>query len=519
MMKPRPTRAGGILPDVSLDPGEDAPLYEQLYDGVRERILSGDLPPGTRLASTRACATGLGLSRFTLVTAFDRLISEGYLESRRGGGTFVAREIPDRALRADRDDAAEPPARTRRAPELSRRGRELARLVITGPRGKLEEPAAFRPRRPPLDAFPFTVWARLIREQWRAFDHETLDYGDPAGYMPLRKAIARHLRVTRGIDCPAESVIITSGSQQALDIAFRSVLDPGDAIWIEEPGSLDARGPLVASGATLIPVPVDASGLSVPSGIRLAPHARAAFVSPSHQYPTGATMSADRRREPLDWADDNAAWIIEDDYDSYFRYEGKPIRALQSLDAERARRAAHTQRVIYIGTFSKTMYPSLRLGFCVVPPHLADAFANARAITDRNSPLVEQAALAAFIEKGYYDRHIRRVRTVCAERHAALREQVNRVLGDTLRLTEATAGTHVIGWLPDDDDRGWARRIATEAARDGLVVFTLSRYCMREPDRDGLVIGYGGLTPERIARGVTKLARVIERTRVKNGGA
>ena len=487
--RPRPTRAGGMLPDIPLDPKGNSPIYEQLYRGIRQRILSGDMVPGTRLASTRAFASGLGVSRFTLVTAFDRLVSEGYLESKRGGGTFVAREIPDAALQAMVEDAADPPARARRDPDLSRRGRDLTSLVITGPRGKLDEPVAFRPRRPPLDAFPFALWSRLIRAQWRGFKHEMLDYGDPAGYMPLRRAIARHLRVTRGIVCPAESVIVTSGSQQALDIVFRSVLDPGDAIWIEEPGSLDARGPLVASGATLIPVPVDDAGLSVSAAMRLAPHARAAFVSPSHQYPTGVTMSADRRRELLDWADDTAAWIVEDDYDSYFRYEGKPIRALQSLDASRVPRGGDSRRVLYVGTFSKTMYPSLRLGFCVVPPQLASAFANARAISDRNSPYAEQAALATFIEEGYYDRHLRRVRTVCAERYAALHHHVARTMGSSLVLSEPTAGTHVIGWLQDAGDPGWARRISAEAAREGLVVFTLSRYCMREPKRDALVLG------------------------------
>jgi GntR family transcriptional regulator/MocR family aminotransferase len=511
--RPR-SRAGGILPEVQLDESAELPLYEQLYRSIRERILSGDLAPGTRLASTRAFASGLGLSRFTLVTTFDRLVSEGYLQSRQGGGTFVASDPPDSALHAAQVEAApEHSSRTRRGPQLSGRGHALANLVITGPRGRPEEPAAFRPRRPPLDAFPFNLWGRLVRERWRAFEHETLDYGDPAGYMPLRQSIARHLRVTRGIDCPAESVIITSGSQQALDIVFRSILDPGDAIWVEDPGSLDARGPLVASGATLIPVPVDEAGLSVSDGIRLGPQARVAFVSPSHQYPLGVTMSAERRRELLDWADDTGAWIVEDDYDSYFRYEGKPVRALQALDAERARRNGDSQRVLYVGTFSKTMYPSLRLGFCVVPPHLAATFANARAIADRNSPIAEQAALASFIEKGYYDRHLRRVRTVCAERYAALRQQIRRVIGDTLTLSEPSAGTHVIGWLPDSSDPGWARRISKESARQGLVVFTLSRYCMRQPERDALVLGYGGISPERIARGVVTLARIIERTR------
>lgn len=512
-MKPvRPTRAGGVLPDIHLDEDAPTPMYQQLYFELRQRIVNGDLDPGVRLASTRAFAEGLGVSRFTLATAFEQLRSEGYVEARRGGGTFVTRSLPDLALRASREVPREESSNSRGTPgpppSLSARGKSVAGIVITGPRDNVDEPVAFRPRRPPLDAFPFALWARLVRKQWSTYQHHLLDYGDPAGYRPLREAIAAHLAASRGVRCSADQVIITSGSQQAFDIAFRSLLDPGDAAWVEEPGYLDVRAALVANGAHLIPVRVDTEGIDVDEGIRRAPHARLAYVSPSHQYPTGRSLSPARREHLLVWAEAANAWIVEDDYDSYFRYSGKPLPALQSLDAKRS--GGRATRVIYVGTFSKTMFPSLRLGYCVVPEALAAPFSNARAVADRNSPLADQAALAAFISEGFYDRHLRRVREICAERYDALRREVDRKLGDVLTLGESSAGTHVIGYLADGFGENVPKRVAAAAMAQGMVVFPVSRYCLEAPVRDGLVLGYGGLAPRRIAAGVERLAEVID---------
>jgi GntR family transcriptional regulator/MocR family aminotransferase len=321
------------------------------------------------------------------------------------------RPVQAKAARPARSALVNPPA-------LSARGQALSAVVITGPRNRTGEPRPYRPRRPPLECFPFALWARIVRRQWRTFQYELLDYGDPAGYRPLRESIAAHVEATRGVRCAADQVIVTSGAQQAFDLLSRLLLDPGDPVWIEEPGYLDLRGALVAAGARLVPVPVDENGLDVDAGIRLAPDARVICVSPSHQYPIGATLSASRRFALLAWAERAGAWIIEDDYDSYFRYRGRPLPALQTLDAERhrltsrrtVRAVARADRVVYVGTFSKTMFPSLRLGYCVVPDTLVDAVVNARAVADRNSPLADQAALAAFIDAGHYDRHLRRVR-------------------------------------------------------------------------------------------------------------
>jgi GntR family transcriptional regulator / MocR family aminotransferase len=514
----RSNRAGGILPLVSLEADSATPLYEQLYRELRRSILDLRLEPGTRLASSRTLAAELGVSRFTVVQALDQLAAEGYLKARPRGGMFVAASLPDPRMsvgsrRFTRPTAAPgtgPEGQTSPLPGLSARGRAVSEVIITGPRRSTGEPRAFRPRRPPLDVFPFTVWARLVRRQWRTFRHALLDYGEPAGYQPLRQEVARHLRATRGLECSADEVVITSGSQQAYDLLFRLLLDPGDQAWIEEPGYLDVRGALVAAGARVAPVPVDEQGLDVAAGARLAPTARLAYVSPSHQYPTGATLSPARRLALLAWARQSGAWIVEDDYDSYFRYRGRPLPTLRSLDPE---------RVAYVGTFSKTMFPSLRLGYCVVPVRFVEAVANARAVADRNSSLVEQATLAAFLGEGLYDRHLRRIRTACIERHECLRHQVEQRLSGALTLEQAGAGTHVIARLsapgtPEGSPRpSPAERLAKAAAEADLVVFPVSRYCLLATSGDAVVLGYGGLAPEQIAAAVERLARVVEALR------
>jgi GntR family transcriptional regulator / MocR family aminotransferase len=501
------------VPIIAVDPARALPLYEQVYEAIREQTVARRLQPGTRLASTRVLAAELGLSRFTLVIAMDRLIAEGYLVTRRGAGTFVVDTLPEQRMRAVPKGREAPDKRTAAgpAPQLSRRGVSLASVVITGPRYERDEPRPFRPRRPALDVFPAALWARLLRRRWRSPRHALLDYGDPAGYRPLRAAIAAHISVTRGLQCTADQVVVTSGAQQAFDILFRLLLDPGDAAWMEEPGYLDVRGALIGAGARIVPVPVDGEGLIVSEGARLAADARLAVVSPSHQYPTGATLSASRRAALVAWARDAGAWIVEDDYDSYFRYRGRPVPALQRFDRD----SGASPRVLYVGTFSKTMFPSLRLGFCVVPDALVGAAANLRAIADRNSPIADQAALAEFIDDGHYDRHLRRVRLVYQERYDAMRHAFRRELAGIITLSPASAGTHVLGRV---DGRAHGRErvaatIARAAAADGLVVFPLSRYCQARPPADALVLGYGGLTPRRIAAGAERLARVMSRLR------
>lgn len=507
-MRPSPS-----LPLIAVDPAAAQPLYEQLYAGLRDHIVTGRIRGATRLGSSRALAETWGVSRFTVVAAVERLLAEGYLTTRHGAGTFVANVLPEAVMRAPRRTAVDRSRGTTRqasAPAMSARGAALSRVLITGPRFDREEPRAFRPRRPALDVFPIRLWARLVNAEWRGYRHHNLDYGDPRGYEPLRVAIAEHIAVSRGLVCSPDQVIITSGAQQAFDVVFRLLLDPGDRAWIEEPGYLDVRAALVGAGAQVVPVPVDEQGIDVAAGIRRAKDARLAIVSPSHQYPTGATLAATRRAALLEWARQAGAWLIEDDYDSYFRYRGRPLSALQRFDEDGVRAHGFAPRVVYVGTFSKTMFPSLRLGFCVVPEPLVAALANARAVADRNSPVADQAALATFIRDGHYDRHLRRLRLVYQERYEAMRYSIRRELSGAVTLGTAAAGTHLLGWLANRR-RDAARKVADAAAAEDLVIFPLSRYCLEPPARDALVLGYGGLTPRRIAAGAERLARAVER--------
>ena len=503
---------GAQLPIVELRPRAEAPLYEQLYRELRDQILRGRLRQGTRLASTRTLAGHLAVSRFTVVTALERLLAEGYLTARAGSGTFITRTLPEHVMRPAARPRQALPHRDGIAPTLSARGHRLSGVRITGPRP--EEPRAFQPRRAPLDAFPIRTWSTIVRRLWSRGGYKYLEYGDPAGYWPLRQAIAAHISVTRAVQCDPRQVIVTSGSQQAFDLLFRVLLDPGDRAWLEEPGYLDVRAALIAAGAELVAVPVDGAGLDVSEGIRLGGNARVAVVSPSHQYPAGVTLSATRRIELLNWARSSGSWIVEDDYDSYFRYAGRPMSALQGVD----RAASPRAHVIYVGTFSKTVFPSLRLGFCVVPDALVDAVVNARAVADRNSPILDQAALAEFIDDGHYERHLRRVRLICHERYLAMRMHFARVFGDALVVSPASAGTHVLGRFggsPGDGDRRLVKRVAMMAAEEGLVVFPLSRYCVAPPSREALVLGFGGLSPRRIGAGAEKLAAVVRRARTR----
>ena len=497
------------LPLVSLDAASTVPLYEQIYRDLRGQVLSGRLRRGGRLASTRQLAEHLSVSRFTVVAALERLIAEGYLSTRAGSGTFVTQAVPDEFLQPDRGAPHQPRAEDVR-PSLSRRGDRLQRLHVTGPRP--EEPRAFQPRRAPLDIFPVRAWSTIVRRLWKKGRYRQLEYGEPAGYWPLRQAIASHISVTRAVRCDPRQVIVTSGSQQAFDLLFRVLLDPGDRAWIEEPGYLDVRAALLAAGADLVPVPTDRHGLIVAKGIETSRLAKVAVVSPSHAYPAGVTLSATRRLELLTWARSTGGWIVEDDYDAYFRFTGRPISALQGVEVEAGR-----GHVIYVGSFSKTVFPSLRLGFCIVPDGIVEAVINARAVADRHSPIIDQAALAEFIEDGFYERHLRRLRVTCQERYEAMRRSFAHVFGDRLVLDRTSAGTHVLAHFgsPLSADRGLATRVAALAAEDNLVVFPLSRYCLSPPARDALVLGFGGLTPRRIAAGAEKLAGVIERAGVR----
>ena len=507
---------------ISLDPKSTTPLHRQLYEEIRAAVLGGRLSAGARLPSTRALAADLDISRNTVTGAFDQLLAEGYIEARPGAGTFVAKELPEDLLRVSpspptaRDSApasdlsqrgqmlastpVAPAARdapvrgSAPASELSRRGQMLASTPVAPAARDGASACAFRPGIPALDEFPRDLWARIAARLYRQSKFDLLCYGDPAGYPPLRRAIAEYLRAARGVNCHWQQVIVTSGSQQALDLAARVLLDPGDTAWVEDPGYFGARGAWTAAGIHCVAVPVDTEGLSVVQGELSAPRARMAYVSPSHQYPLGVTMSLARRMALLAWARRRSAWIAEDDYDSEFRYAGRPLAALQGLDT--------TGRVIYMGTFSKVLFPALRLGYMVVPGGIVDAFAAARALADRHPPGPSQALVAEFLTEGHFARHIRRMRTLYAERQAALLSAARREWTGLLDISPADAGMHLVAWLPEGSNDGEVSRLAGEA---GVIAPPLSAYCHSAVPRPALLLGYSSVSPRKIQEGARRL--------------
>jgi GntR family transcriptional regulator / MocR family aminotransferase len=500
-MSPRPADAAPLL--ISVTHGAGA-LYRQLYTELRSMMLDGRLPAGRRLPATRQLARDLGLSRNTVAGAIDQLRAEGYLYCRERGGTFVAARLPDLMLRpavaaTRREGSAPVPGDHRDGPMLSERGRVIRQTA----RGDLRiRDGAVRPFRsgiPAVDAFPRRIWGRLLARRWRR-GAVPLAYGDAEGDLALRTAIAEYVRGARGARCTPEQVVVVSGSQQALDLTARVVLDPGEAAWMEEPGYWGVRAALAAAGAEVIPVPVDAEGLNVRLGVARKPGARVACVAPSHQLPLGVTMSAGRRLELLAWAGRSAAWVLEDDYDSEYRYSSRPLPCLQGLDDRGS--------VVYIGTFSKTVFPALRLGYLIAPPALVDAIQAARAAADRHSPALEQGVLADFIGEGHYARHVRRMRGLYEERRDALREAVIRQLAGIVELGPMDGGMHAVGWLP----AGWDdQRVSRALSAEEVEAAPLSRYWRTLPEKSGLMLGYAAYPPEAIRAAVDRMARVLDR--------
>jgi GntR family transcriptional regulator/MocR family aminotransferase len=508
-----PGRRRTPLLALALDRGASASLQQQLYDQVRAVILAGGLAPGARLPSSRALAGELGCSRNTVVSAFDQLLSEGYLEGHAGSGTFVSRVLPEDLLGLPPAD----PSRSRRAeaapstapPRLSARGRALVGL-----RRRQHGPErAFMPGVPETDEFPFDVWARLHSRLWRHPSAQLLRLGAPAGLQALREAIARYLTTFRGLACDWRQVIVTAGAQQALDLTIQLLLEPGDAVWIEEPGYPGLRGPLIAAGARPVPVPLDGEGLLVAEGRRRGPTARAAIVTPTHHYPLGTTLSLARRLELLEWARDSGAWILEDDYDSEYRYAGRPLASLLGLASGReegGREAAG--RVIYIGSFSKVLFPSIRVGYLVVPENLVDAVSAAQGALGAQPTALVQPVLAAFIEEGHFATHVRRMRRLYATRQAALVAAAERHLGDFLSVAPDDTGLHLMAWLtPQVAARLGDRGAAEVAVAAGIAVSPLCEYFSGPPDRQGLLLGYAAVPEDAIERGARRLADALRK--------
>lgn len=487
-------------PGIILDQNEAVPLYRQLYKRLRDAILTGHLEAGTRLPSTRVLASTLGVSRTTTALAYEHLQLEGYIQSRVGDGTRVTHAQPEQLFQEK--SAARI---TQEATEISESfpvlpGQRIQQLLNAPyPEGCDANAGLFRVGQPDVTSFPYEIWARLLARHARQSLPTIPFYQDTQGYAPLRQAIATHIGLTRGVHCSPEQIFLTAGAQGALDLITRVVLDPGDPAWIEDPGYSGARGALLAAGSRLIAVPVDEEGLDVESGRQLAPEARLAIVTPSHQFPTGITMTLSRRFALLEWSREAGAWIVEDDYDSEYRFSGRPLEALHDLD--------RAGRVLYIGTFSKVLFPALRLGYLVAPTELLKSlFAMQRCIAI-HPPLLEQMALADFITGGYFARYVRKMRQIYKERRDALIDALRRELSKNIEISVPEAGMHLAVWFPPEID---VQAIAQRAATSGLDILPISQFAQRLLQRDGLVLGFASASPRELRAGVHALALALQ---------
>ncbi|PWT91870.1 MAG: PLP-dependent aminotransferase family protein [Acidobacteria bacterium] len=470
------------------------PLYRKFYKSIRTSILTGQFSAGYRLPATRQMAEEYGVSRNTIAAAYDQLIAEGYVQARTGSGTYVAPSIPDDFMQTEVDRQKSHKSGLRK---LSTRGAAIAEIRLNW-QTRQAPVKPFTPCVPSVADFPFQTWARLTSKRLRSPVRSLWNYGDPAGYKPLREAIAAHLGSTRGVNCNAEQVVVVSGTQQAVDLTARVLLDANDFVWVENPGYMGTRGALLGGQAKVVGVPVDEEGIQVKEGMKKAAEARLVCITPSNQYPLGITMSFARRLELLEWARKSGAWIFEDDYDSEFRYVSRPIAALQGLD--------RYQRVIYAGTFSKVLNPVLRLGYLVVPEDLINPFIRAKAVMDRHSSLLEQVVLADFFEHNHFLSHIRRMRNLYSERREILISAIQSQIGKNLKIISAPAGLHVtLEFQKNVDDF----RIALNAQKIGIELEPLSAFYMNQNKRHGLILGYAPFRPKEIKEGIAKLAGVL----------
>ena len=482
------------FPALHVDRSAGKPLHRQIYDNFRAAIIRGEIVAGRRIPSSRSFALELGISRLPVLNAYAQLLAEGYFESRVGAGTFVSTTLPEGL------NPGPPPVdqaiRLGSGPRpISRRALRLPDLV-TGPwTGKW---GAFGVHQPALDHFPVRIWSNLVLRHSRNPEPRVWHDLNSLGSLRFREAICAYLRTSRAVRCDPAQIMVVSGSQQALDITARVLFDEGSPVWMEDPGYRLVRNALIGAGCRLIPVPVDREGLNVTAGIKLCRRARAAYVTPSHQYPLGSTMSASRRFQLLNWAQSVGAWIIEDDYDSEYRFESMPVASLQGLD--------QNSRVIYIGTFSKVVFPSLRVGYIVIPPDLVDRFTAVRRIMDIFPSYLFQETLADFLLEGHFARHIRRTRLLYKDRRTALVESIQDQFGDMLEVQGEKAGMHLAVTLPKGYDDN---EVAMQAAKKGLWVTPISPNYLSDKKRHGLVLGFGSTPADQISEKVSVLRKLF----------
>lgn len=485
------------LDALTLDDTAVEPLYRQLEDQIRSAILEARLRPGDRLPSTRQLARDLGLARNTAKNAYNQLIVEGYLVTTAGSGTRVAQDLPEHLLHVPSSSATPDPI-----PGSFPLSTAARRMIAVSPLIKADSnrpSLPFRPHTPATDAFPRELWAQLTTRRSRRMSRDLLERVSPCGYRPLREAVAGYLGSARGVACDADQVIITAGTQQAIELIAKLLLEPGDTVCMEDPGYSPARMLFELAGAKIVSIPVDGEGLDVAQLGKMTPNAKLVYVTPSSQFPLGMTMSLPRRIALIDWAKRRGAMIIEDDYNGEYRYSGRPLPALHGL--------APPGRVLYTGSFSKVLFPALRVGYIVVPPETVDHFAAARWLMDRHSPPMEQAILADFINEGHFARHVRRMRTLYAERQGILVEAASKHLKGIIDVPACDAGLHLIGWL---DESISEEAILQAAFTAGIELTPTSWFGAGKLKRRSVILGYAPFSAREIRRATEALARACQ---------
>ena len=490
------------------------PLYRQVYRSLRDEILSGRIASGERVPSTREIAGLLNVSRNTAVAAYEQLLAEGYISARLGAaGTVVSSILPPDgyALRRALAGSASPAPLRQVRPKIAAAGARFLRsaracsksLGLSSLSWELTPPHIrydFRPGRPSFADLPYALWCRLLGSRARGASVADLEYGPPAGRRELREAVSTRLRRLRGLNADPERIVIVNGTQQALDLICRVLLNPGDRVLMEEPHYTGARCAFMAAGAELVFSPVDEHGMRIPRPVAGKRACRLAYVTPSHQFPTGAVLSIERRLELLAWASRLGAFIVEDDYDGEYRYDGQPAQALGGLDRQGS--------AIYVGTFSKILFPSLRLGYLVLPQSLVEPFVAAKAIADTGTAALEQLAMADFIDAGHFDRHLRRTTTSNTARRKALVEALHEQFGDRVQICGGNAGLHVFAWLKGKNG-GPIEDASGKAEKAGIGLYTADPFYARAPSRTAILFGYAPLRQRDIREGIRRLAEAL----------
>ncbi|MEL7281190.1 MAG: PLP-dependent aminotransferase family protein [Pseudomonadota bacterium] len=493
-------KAGAILSSIRIDRSGNQKIGVQLYMALRDLILSGGLADADRLPASRTLASELAISRTTVIDALDRLVAEGLLESRVGAGTFVSHAVRAKTQTQDLGEEPAAPCNVR----LSDMAEEAAARFAHRDRLPYQS-SAFVTALPALDKFPMAQWARLSARHWRTDRDTLMGYGDPFGLCELRSAISAHLHTSRGIQCDPDQIFITGGAQQAFSLISRLLLNQGEKVWFENPGAIGARNAFTAAGANLVPVRIDDEGLVVTDGISKAPDFRLAFVTPSHQQPLGRVMSLPRRLELLQAASDANAYVVEDDYDGDFYFGNQPLPTLKSIDTQ--------NRVIYVGTFSKTLFPSLRLGFLVAPPALVEPLRTLAKSFLSGTPTWPQAVVADFINEGFFATHIRTMRALYRERHDELHRQKAQI-NSYLDVQRASAGFHTVGFLKGSCD---VQDLISRASDAGVILSDIKRYCIEPVKTKGVVLGYGSCDAHQIGAAMKTLAQVFQACRPEIG--